>query len=158
MSERLSPRGEEDVTRSLEPFLSEEIVPTGIAAVLDLAFEVSLQLEGQGRAYRWLVAAQVHQRGWDEYHDQAHALRRFSTFACHYKTKWRKFISETTKPMEVGRSRSLSIPHNRLVYFLLAVDEVATAKTVVEVMVNTTIEDFAEQPLMSPDWLGSATL
>ncbi|MBL8470762.1 MAG: ATP-binding protein [Rhodocyclaceae bacterium] len=146
-----------ELLRSLEPYLSEKSVPTGIADVLDLAFEASLQLEGKGRAYRWLVAAQVHRRGWDEYYDKADVLRRFSTFACHYKAKWRQFISETTKSMENGRGSSLSIPHHRLVHFLLAVDEAAMAKTVVEAMVSTTIEDFAEQPLVNPAWLGSAT-
>ena len=146
-----------ELLRSLEPFLLDDNVPTGITDVLDLAFEASLHLEGQERAYRWLVAAQVHRRGWDEYYGQDDALRRFSTFASHYKAKWRQFISETTKPMEGGRSHSLSIPHNRLVHFLLAVDEVESAKTVIEAMVNTTIEDFAEQPLVSPAWLGSAT-
>lgn len=145
-----------ELLRSLEPFISEESIPTGIADLLDLAFEVSLQLEGQGQAYRWLVAAQVHRRGWDEYYGQADALQRFSTFASHYKVKWRQFISETTKRGNVGRRGSLSIPHHRLVHFLLAVDEVAIAKTVVEAMVNTTIEDFAEQPLVTPTWLGWA--
>ncbi|MFU2487186.1 NACHT domain-containing protein [Thauera sp. WH-1] len=147
-----------ELLRSLEPFLSEGNIPSGIADVLDLAFDVSLQLEGKGRAYRWLVAAQIHRRGWDEYYDQADALQRFSTFACHYKARWRQFIAETTKPMEAGRRGSLLIPHHRLVHFLLAVDEVPTAKTVVEVMVNATIEDFSDQPLTSPDWLGRATL
>lgn len=145
-----------ELLRSLEPFISEESISTGIADLLDLAFEASLQLEGQGRAYRWLVAAQVHRRGWDEYYGQADALQRFSTFASHYKVKWRQFISETTKRGNVGRRGSLSIPHYRLVHFLLAVDEVAIAKTVVEAMVNTTIEDFAEQPLVTPTWLGWA--
>lgn len=146
-----------DLLRSLDPFLSEDSVPTGIAEVFDLAFETSLQLEGRGRAYRWLVAAQVHRRGWDEYYDEADALRRFATFAHHYKAKWRQFISETTKPMDGGRRRPLSIPHHRLVHFLLAVDELATAKAVVEATVSTTVEDFAEQPLLNPPWLQGAT-
>ena len=147
-----------DLLRNLEPYLTVESVPSGIADVLDEAFEASLQLEGQRQAYRWLVAAHVHRRGWDEYFDQAGALRRFSGFARYYKARWRQFISDTSIPMETGRGFSRTIPHLRLVHFLLAVDEVEIAKTVVEAMVYTTVEDFAEQPLTSPAWSRSSSV
>lgn len=143
-----------ELLRSLEPMRDQRDGIGGIADILDLAFEVSLRLEGREAAYRWLVAAQLHCRGWDEYHGLQEALRRYATFAAHYKQRWRQFIAETTRPD--GAGGSLSIPHHRLVRFLLAVDEVAAARSVVEVMVGTTVEDFSDQPLTSPAWLGQA--
>lgn len=140
--------------RSLEPMLAQQHVANGIAAILDQAFETSLQLQGKGAAYRWLVAAQVHCRGWDEYYSLDEALQRYSTFATHYKDRWREFIADTTKPD--GSGRPLSIPHHRLVHFLLTVDEVAAARSVIEAMVITTVEDFSDQPLTSPAWLEQA--
>lgn len=143
-----------ELLRSLEPLRDQRDGVGGIADILDQAFETSLSLEGKEAAYRWLVAAQLQCRGWDEYHGLHQALRRYATFAAHYKEKWRQFISDTTRPD--GPGGSLSIPHHRLVHFLLAVDEVAAARSVVEVMVDTTVEDFSDQPLTSPAWLGQA--
>jgi hypothetical protein len=110
-----------------------------------------LSLEGKAAAYRWLVAAQIQCRGWDEYYSLEDALQRYATFAVHYKVRWRQFIADTTR--QNGPGGSLSIPHHRLVLFLLAVDELATARSVVQAMVETTVEDFSDQPLTSPAWL-----
>jgi hypothetical protein len=144
-----------ELLRGLEPLRDRRDGVGGIADILDRAFETSLSLEGKETAYRWLVAAQLQCRGWDDYHDLQQALRRYATFAVHYKERWRQFIFDTTRPD--GPGGSLSIPHHRLVHFLLAVDEVATARSVVEAMVDTTVEDFSDQPLTSPAWLGQAT-
>jgi hypothetical protein len=143
-----------ELLRSLEPLRDRREGIGGIADILDQAFQTSLRLEGKGKAYGWLVAAQLQCRGWDEYHGLHQALQRYATFAAHYKDRWRQFISDTTRPD--GPSGSLSIPHHRLVHFLLAVDEVAVARSVVQAMVDTTVEDFSEQPLTSPAWLGKA--
>lgn len=141
-----------ELLRCLEPLRDRRDGVGGIADILDQAFETSLRLEGKGTAYRWLVAAQLQCRGWDEYNSVQQSLQRFATFAAHYKGRWREFIADTTR--QDGPGGSLSIPHHRLVHFLLTVDEVAAAKNVVEAMVDTTVEDFSDQPLTSPDWVG----
>ncbi|MBK7532300.1 NACHT domain-containing protein [Piscinibacter sp.] len=143
-----------ELLRSLEPLRDRRDGVGGIADILDQAFETSLSLEGRETAYRWLVAAQLQCRGWDEYQGLQQALRRYATFAAHYRDRWRQFISDTTRPD--GPGGSLSIPHHRLVHFLLAVDEIAAARSVVEAMVDTIVEDFSDQPLTSPAWLGQA--
>lgn len=143
-----------ELLRSLEPLRDRRDGVGGIADILDQAFETSLTLEGRETAYRWLVAAQLQCRGWDEYHGLQQALQRYATFAAHYRERWRQFISDTTRPD--GPGGSLSIPHHRLVHFLLAVGEVAAARSIVEAMVDTIVEDFSDQPLTSPAWLGQA--
>lgn len=140
-----------ELLRCLEPLLDRRDGVGGIADILDRAFETSLSLEGKAAAYRWLVAAQIQCRGWDEYYSLEDALQRYATFAVHYKVRWRQFIADTTR--QNGPGGSLSIPHHRLVLFLLAVDELATARSVVQAMVETTVEDFSDQPLTSPAWL-----
>lgn len=143
-----------ELLRSLEPLRNQRDGIGGIADILDQAFETSLILEGKEKAYPWLVAAQLQCHGWDEYYGLQQALQRYATFAAHYRKRWRQFISDTTRPY--GTGGSLTIPHHRLVHFLLAVDEVAKAKSVVQAMVDTTVEDFSDQPLTSPTWLGQA--
>jgi hypothetical protein len=139
-----------ELLRSIEPLRDRR--DGGIADILDQAFQTSLSLEGRKTAYRWLVAAQLQCHGWDEYYDLQQALERYATFAAHYKDKWRQFIVDTTRAD--GPGGSLSIPHHRLVHFLIAVDEVAAARSIVEAMVETTVEDFSDQPLTTPAWLG----
>jgi hypothetical protein len=141
-----------ELLRCLEPLRDRRDGFGGVADLLDQAFEISLRLEGKETAYRWLVAAQVQCRGWDEFHGLQKALQRYAIFAAHYKDRWRQFIADTTRPD--GPGGSLSIPHHRLVHFLIAVDEVATARGVVQAMVDTTVEDFSDQPLTSAVWLG----
>ncbi len=143
-----------NLLRGLKPLREQQDVVNGITGILDEAFETSMRLEGKEAAYRWLVAAQVHCRGWDEYHGLDEAVQRYATFAAHYKDRWRQFISDTTKPD--GAGRPLTIPHHRLVHFLLAVDELAAARSVIEAMVGTTVEDFSDQPLTTPTWLEQA--
>ena len=143
-----------ELLRCLEPLRERRDGVGGISNILDQAFQTSLILEGKKTAYRWLVAAQLQCRGWDEYHGLSQALQRYSTFATHYRERWRQFISDTTRPDGLGGA--LSIPHHRLVHFLLAVNEVAAARSVVEAMVETTVEDFSDQPLTSPAWLDKA--
>lgn len=140
-----------ELLRCLEPLRDKYDGIYGIADLLDLAFKASLSLEGKKKAYRWLVAAQLQCRGWDEYHSLEQALQRFAAVATHYKERWQQFIFDTSK--SDGARGQLSIPHNRLVHFLLAVDEITEAKNIVRAMVDTLIQDFSDQPLASPSWL-----
>lgn len=145
-----------EVLREFDKSLNGEHIRSGVADALDSAFEASRELEGKRRAYRWIVAAQIQQRGWIEHFDKASAMARFETVARHYKANWKQFITDTTKPEHAFPPGSLIIPHERLVHFLLAVDEVSIAKEITETMVNVVVEDFAEQALPAPSWLESA--
>lgn len=140
--------------RDLEQFLSAEDVPSAATELLDLAFSLSLELEGKRQAYKWLVAAQISRRGWDRFYGRDDAKQRFTLFAEHYRNQWREFIIETTKPSTSWRgTRELTIPHDRLVDFLIAVQEYSRAKEVVIAMVDATVEDFSDISLEVPEWL-----
>jgi len=142
-----------ELLRGLEPLLSETHISSRVSELFDLAFDTSIALEGKQKAYRWIVAAQVHRRGWNEHFDRDGSANRFEKVAQHYKGIWKQFILDTTKPGAFATSDALVIPHICLVRFLLAVGEISEAKSVVATMVDTILEDFAEQPLSLPAWL-----
>lgn len=142
-----------DLLRIIEPYLTAESIPWGVADILDEAFNVCLTLEGKRKAYHWLVAAQIHRHGWDERFSGSVARERFTVFAKHYAHFWKQFIIDTAKPAYRTASESLVIPHHRLVQFLLAVGQVSLAISVTEEMVCTVVEDFSDQPLKNPAWL-----
>jgi hypothetical protein len=121
---------------------------------LDPAFELSLELEGRQKAYPWIVAAQIARHGWDAHYGWRDSDRRFDAFAAHYPERWRQFIESTTLTNDLATSRH-AIPHDKLVVFLLKVGQSDVAIEVAKAMVETTVEDFADQPLQAPVWLES---
>jgi NACHT domain len=142
-----------EILQELKLFLESERIPSGISEVLDMAFSLSLELEGAKKAYRWLVVAQIARHGWEPYYGIDDARQRFKLFAVHYRKQWRQFISDTTRSERGGASSQLIIPHDRLVFFLLAVGQQDLAKELVATMVDATVEDFQDLPLDVPSWL-----
>lgn len=145
-----------EILMELEPFLSIDRIPSGVSEILDMAFKLSLELEGRKKAYRWLVAAQLARHGWESYYAPDDARQRFEIVAVHYRKQWRQFIADTTRTSKGWSLNQLVIPHDRLVYFLLAVGQPDLAKDVVTAMVDATVEDFQDLALDVPLWLESA--
>jgi hypothetical protein len=142
-----------DLLRAIEPYLDQENGLWGVADLFDQVFELSLALEGKSKAYRWLVAAQIHCNGWGEHYSQSNALNRFKVFASNYPRIWEKFIKDTAKQTYKNSSETILIPHLRLVQFLIVVGQIPLAKNVTEQMIVSVVEDFADQPLKKPTWL-----
>ncbi|MCW5283320.1 ATP-binding protein [Verminephrobacter eiseniae] len=142
-----------ELLRNLRKYLTEENVPTGISSIFDSMFEISLRLDGTVKAYRWLVAAQIHRKGWDEfYYREEEALNRFKVFASHYAARWEDFIFDTTTPKTGLDAEPLAIPHSRLVHFLHAVGQISDAIKITKEMVNATVEEVSDIPLPIPLW------
>jgi hypothetical protein len=140
--------------RALEVFRDGDNRYSSVAELLDPAFELSLELEGRQKAYPWIVAAQIARHGWDVYYGWDDSDRRFDAFAVHYRDRWRQFIDATTVAAD-RVSANHSIPHDKLVVFLLKVGQLEAAIDVARAMVETTVDDFADQPLQTPNWLES---
>jgi NACHT domain len=143
------------VLRAMEKFLSLERLPSALTELFDMAFTLSVELEGKSKAYNWLVVAQISRHGWGEYYSRNDSCNRFLVFAKHYRHKWREFIAETTKPSDWTFNDNITIPHEMLVNFLIAVQEYDVAKAVVMEMVEITVEDFSDVPLEVPKWLSA---
>jgi hypothetical protein len=146
------PERKAELLSALEPYLKEESVLSEVSALFDEAFELSLGLEGTRKAYRWIMAAQIHRHGWSEYYSEEESLRRFGVFARYYSSRWEDFVIDTSRPAYRGSSEQLVIPSHRLVQFLVALGQVQAAEEVAEQLVSSVVEDVSDQPLRTPTW------
>lgn len=139
--------------RALEPYRASDEMPSGVVEVLDDAFELCRLLEGADRAYRWLVTAHIQLNGWDPFYTGDAATIRIGKVAQYYPSRWREFLNDTSKARYHGASESLIIPGYRLVQLFAALGDTGMAVATVEAMVESLVEDVADQPLSTPAWL-----
>lgn len=127
--------------------------------LLDRAFQLSLKLEGSTKAFCWLVEAHRHRYGWFEhYHGRADAAQRIALVAKHYPKRWSEFVVLTSRQLKTRDEPALVIPDVPLVYLLLQVGEIKRAMSVLEAIVDATVEEFEVQPLTKPQWLDRSAL
>ncbi|MCJ7600482.1 MAG: NACHT domain-containing protein [Desulfobulbaceae bacterium] len=141
-----------NLLKAVEPYIDGEGVPSGVTEILDDAFELSLTLEGKKKAFKWIVAAQIHRHGWDPHYHENEALQRFSVFFSHYADQWQNFIFDTSKSSYRSQRDELVIPHHRLVQFLVIIGQVQLAREIAEQLVSTVVEEVSDQPLEQPKW------
>ena len=128
-------------------------------ALLDRAFQLSLALQGPKAAFHWLVEAHRHRHGWSEhFHGRAEAAQRIAIVAKHYPKRWADFVALTSLQLPTRDNPARVIPDVALVSLLLQVGEIPRAVSVLEAIVDSTVEEFEVQPLTRPQWLdGSAS-
>ena len=124
-------RADEALT-DLEATTSETRYYSDLDNALDVAFEIALTTQGRSKALIWLIRAHVTSCGWHPWFtgsDEAQA--RMRVVAQHYREQWQKFIKNTSKPIfatEIERN-GIVIGLFRLVYFLVEVGDLKTART-----------------------------
>ncbi|HGW5377060.1 TPA: ATP-binding protein [Pseudomonas aeruginosa] len=126
------------------------------AETLDLAYALSLRLEGPSKAFWWLTQAHRHLNGWSE-DISAEALQRFAIVAKTYPKRWMDFVTLSTTPVSDRVERGRKIPEATLISLLLQVGEIERAVSIMETVVDVTLEEFEMQPLARPEWLEGAT-
>lgn len=130
---------------------------SGEAALLDRAFHLDLKLRGHQKAFHWIVEAHRHRRGWSEqYHGREDSTQRIALVAQHYPKRWAEFVAQTSLPLLSDRQPAYIIPDVSLISFLLQVGETPRALSVLQTIVDVTVEEFDIQPLMRPKWLDGA--
>lgn len=122
--------------------------------VLDLAFEISVSLEGPLKAYDWLVQSQIQNSGWSVFYSEYHAKRRFRLVQKYYRDKWDRFLVDSARTKYQDDDSGPFVPTERLVDFLVIIEKQDLAREIVTVMLKSLEEDFADQPLRFPRWLG----
>lgn len=143
-----------DLLTALEPVFEQDVALYEASQLLDAAFELSFELEGKQKAYRWLTRAQIQRHGWGEYyHSTDEGDARFRIVAQHYLSEWNTFIQDTAKSGYRSAADSLVIAHARLVKYLAVVGETRLAAEVTRAMVEITIAEFSDQPVHRPAWL-----
>lgn len=121
----------------------------------DLAFEISLRLQGRSKAFNWAVLAHRHRHGWQRYYtSEQDTLERLDRVAREFPTRWQDFIIATSEPAWTtpGERGSRVIGMERLVYFLLATGHLALAEAYVRSMIKVLLEEVSNQPLVPPRW------
>lgn len=124
--------------------------------VYDQAFKLSLVLEGRESAFYWLVTAQRNRYGWGRWYTSGReAENRLALAAKHYRSEWARFVLESGAPAirNAGERGSIVMGQSRLVSFLLKVGETDRARDYAAAMIDTLIEEVADQPLPTPGWL-----
>jgi hypothetical protein len=142
-----------DLLRALSGAMSTKgfATPTDL---LDPAFHLALRLHGHPRAFRWLVEAHRHRRGWTgHFYGQNESAARVALVAQHYRSRWQEFVAQTSMPVSDAFDRERDLPDVGLVSLLLQVGEVQRATSVLYAIVDATVEEFESQPLGTPYWL-----
>jgi hypothetical protein len=122
--------------------------------LFDLAFSLSLNLQGPAKAFQWIIEAHRYRRGWSEhYHGQSESSQRIALVAQHYSKRWTEFVAKSTAPILDRNERGLVIPDAVLVSLLLKVGEIERAVSILQTLVEITQEEFEMQPLERPSWL-----
>ncbi|WP_054075896.1 hypothetical protein [Comamonas testosteroni] len=125
--------------------------------LLDRCFPVSLEVEGSGRAFEWLVLAHIERSGWaPQFYGSEESERRLTAVVTHYPKRWEEFLRRTTvreaNRYGAGRVAAGTV----LVSFLLELGETAKASALGETIVDISCEEFEMQPLQRPAWLTEA--
>ena len=140
------------VLEALSNLLKEQDPPWPFERLLDPAFELSLALEGPRKAYRWLVAAQIHSGGWDPFTSDKAARARFEVVAAHYRDSWAQFIIDTARSRYAWITDRFLVPTHRLVEYLVIVGQVEEATRVAGAMLDVFESEVSEQKIPRPDW------
>lgn len=122
---------------------------------LDLAFEISLRVEGRSKAFEWAVLAHRHRYGWQRwYTSQSESQGRLARVAKEFPSRWREYIEATSIPVwtEPGERRLRVVGIDRLAYFLLQLGQLGLAEAYVRSMVDVLLAEVSNQPLKTPAW------
>ncbi len=122
---------------------------------LDVAFEIALNTQGRSKAFPWLLRAHVTSSGWHRwFSNDDEAQARMRVVAKHYRSQWREFIENSAKPKyAIGAARNgIDIGLSRLVFFLIEVGELDSARDYALEMARIFKEELKEQPIETPEW------
>ena len=127
-----------------------------IDVILDEAFLATLELQGRKTAYKWIVRAQIHRRGWSSYWgDSAERVtRRLGWAAKYYRDKWQAFIHDTAVPAADWELKlGFTIGTDHLVQYLLLVGQTDLAVRYTDACVRVISAELSDQPIGSSTWL-----
>ncbi|WP_193369333.1 hypothetical protein [Pelagibius marinus] len=144
-----------DALGTLCSYFDSEENPYSAEDLLDTVFQVSLEVEGKQAAYRWLVMAQIHHRGWQSYWSSSEDnLRRLGWAATHYIDKWADFIQDTSKRTKYWEDRKydFAIGTKYLVHFLLLAGQNELAVKFTDRCVRIVVEEVSDQPIPACPW------
>lgn len=142
-----------DLLGALEGMLESDITLFRGTELLDPAFNLSRKLYGPKRAFVWLARAHQYRYGWSEYYyGHEDSQQRLGLVGSLYPERWEEFLKLSTLPIPHYPEKERAIPDAGLVRLLLAVGQSARALSVLNAMIDSTVAEFACQPLLQPTW------
>lgn len=123
--------------------------------VLDVACEMSMEVEGREAAYNWFVKAHIERHGWQsDWTSRAEVMARLRLVATHYPERWKQYVADTAEPKDFYRKRGhgLTIGTKYLVEFLLLVGQRQLAARIVDAMVKTVVDEVHDLPIPEAEW------
>lgn len=126
-----------------------------VNALLDLAFETKLSLEGAKAAYPYLVQAQISRGGWfgfERYDKQEQVEARLQRVVTRYKKKCDQFFQDSAWSWMGPPKKERVVPAAIMVYFLGLQGRVADATRYAEAMVDCVRDDTRTLNLSPPAW------
>jgi hypothetical protein len=142
--------------KAIESFFKDTERTYPAERILDDASLTSLATQGKNGAYKWLVRAHVARHGWQNFWtSKEEVVKRLEWAAKHYKSRWRDFIRDTSKPEPYWEKRDygFSIGLEYLVRFLVLVDQKELATQYTDTLVGILVEEISDQPLPDIPWL-----
>lgn len=144
-----------DALEALARHIEGEQTLSLLDKTLDLAFEISLRVQGRSKAFEWAVLAHRHRYGWQRwYTSQSESQARLIRVAKEFPSRWREYIELTSIPVwtEPGERGLRVIGLDRLVFFLVQLGEMNAAEAYTRAMVDVLLAEVSNQPLKTPAW------
>lgn len=142
-----------ELLNALERMLESSTTLFRGTELLDPAFNLSRKLYGPKKAFVWLARAHQYRYGWSEYYyGHEDSQQRLGLVGSLYPERWEEFLKLSTLPIPHYTEKKRTIPDAGLVRLLLAVAQPARALSVLNAMIDSTVAEFACQPLLRPTW------
>jgi hypothetical protein len=118
-------------------------------------FALTRTFYGKEKAYPWLIKAHILGNGWNWYISRQNEVeQRWRTIKQIYPNKWLDFLTQTVLQTPVWRSSSFSHMEFRyLLEFCLYMGQIELARSLVDQMVQRSLELVSMLPLPLPEWI-----
>ena len=121
----------------------------------DRLFALALTVYGKARAYPWLVKAHIMGNGWSwRLSDQNEVEQRWQLIRRHYPDRWREFLQLTLVQAPTWLTSSFSHGgFRRLIEYCLLMGQRDLAQSLIDQMVERSLELVSMLPLPTPEWV-----
>lgn len=126
-----------------------------IAGCYQRLFTLTRGLYGKEKAYPWLIKAHFLGNGWNWYISRQNEVeQRWQIIKQSYPNKWLDFLTQTVLQTPLWRSSSFSHMEFRyLLEYCLYMGQLELARSLVDQMVQRSLELVSMLPLLAPEWI-----
>jgi len=129
----------------------EDRFPYSLGKGLELIFDLSRKLQGKSKSYKWAVRCLQINNCWVRYMGGRSTESMISKFAKIYSSRWSELLKDSLhgEDLIIRGDKSIVVPTDRLVLYLISAGEYDKAVEVTEVMVSS-IEEETDHLALEP--------